>query len=485
MSREIRPDYSQEFLLPPSIEDWLPAEHPARFVRDFVDSLDLVELGFRDEAQHQGRPRYSDELLLKVWILGYFNEIRSSRKLERACREMVGFIWLTTMNAPDHNTLWRFLSRQEDAIKSLFAQTAVLAQQSGLLGMKTHALDGTKIKGRGSRNAVVRKRALERALAAEEARIAEFMESVKQAEDEEDGQYQLKGDLADCVERKRVIQEHLEDLEAIKREAKQTTDPEAREQKCGDGKHFGYNAQVVIDVESGVVVAADVTNDQNDMQQLEPMTSQVKENLGATAEETLADSGYVTLRQMGEVHAQGINATLNLPSKYIGDREKSPFHTCFFKYDEKRNVVICPIGKELVSNGTKRARWDTYMNRVFRCPFAKHCPEKSRCCPNARTRTILISPFHKALEAQRKKATDSDTQTRLLRLRPHVEHFFGQHKGNSEFRRFSGWGLSGARLQWFLLCLVHNLKKIRAALLASTPSPSATPPFSRVSAVAA
>jgi transposase len=120
VSRALRPNYAQRFLLPPALDEWVPANHPVRFVRDFVDALNLAELGIPEPVADEGRPPYGPDLLLKVWLFGYMERIRSTRALEKACLQVMPFLWLTGNLHPDHNTLWRFFNIHRKALPKLF-----------------------------------------------------------------------------------------------------------------------------------------------------------------------------------------------------------------------------------------------------------------------------------------------------------------------------------------------------------------------------
>src|ERR1017187_4040397 len=171
MSLEIRADYSEQLLFPMALEDYVPADHLARFIRDLVDCLDLPGLGFQERESLEGRPSYSSDLLLKVWLYGYVLRIRSSRRLEQACRDHLGLVWLTGRHAPDHNTLWRFFAHHRPVLKSLFKQVVQVAAEAGMVGMVLHAVDGTKLKARSSNRTGWHAGSLQRALAKLDASI--------------------------------------------------------------------------------------------------------------------------------------------------------------------------------------------------------------------------------------------------------------------------------------------------------------------------
>ena len=260
MGNEIRADYTQQYLLPPSLEEWIPADHPARFIRDFVDSLNLAELGFFIPKAFEGRPPYAADLQLKVWLYGYLEKIRSSRGLEKACYCHIPLIWLTGWNYPDHNTLWRFFSVNKKVFRCVFRQVVMVAYDSGLVGMAVHAVDGTKIRAQSSRRSGHHKKELEKLLKHLDASIDQAITEIESSEASESGEYRLPDSLIDAEARRAEIKKSLAKLSEIDRDYYHPQEEDARMMKTGEGIDFGYNAQVVVDKESSLIIAEDVVN---------------------------------------------------------------------------------------------------------------------------------------------------------------------------------------------------------------------------------
>lgn len=271
MARPVCADYQTPFLLPPSLEDWIPTDHPARFLRAFVDSLSLEQLGFKAQSCLDGRPPYANEMLLKIWLYGYLNKIRSSRQLEKACYESISLLWLTGMNYPDHNTLWRFWRDNKDAFHNVFRQSVKVAVKTGLVGLALQAVDGTKIQSACSGRTGWTREQMQKLDEALETEIQTAEENIEKYGAEPAESFRLTPELSKPAELKAKIQEGLKQLEADGREHYHPQEPEARRMKCEGLIRFAYNAQAVVDEKSGVITAAEVTNHENDVGQLVPM----------------------------------------------------------------------------------------------------------------------------------------------------------------------------------------------------------------------
>jgi transposase len=461
MSYEIRADYRQRYMFPPSLEDWIPEDHPARFIRDFVDSLDLEELGFEVERPERGRPNYAADLLLKVWLHGYWNKIRSTRALERACMDSIACVWLTGRHAPDHNTLWRFWRRNRKALRRLFQKSVVVAAKADLVGMVLHAIDGTKIQSAASGRSGWTKKDLERLVRELDRWIDETEGEIEVREKEEAGEYRLPEEMADAKERRHRIEEALGEMEETGEERRNLEDGEARMMRGENGVWWGYNAQAVVDGESGLIVGGDVTNEPSDNNLLVPMLEQVEETLGEVADENVADGGYRSGAQVQEAEERGYEVLVGGHPEDEG--EGKPYHASRFRYEPEEDCCLCPEGRKLPFSGRYRDSGQDHWIRVYRCRDFRTCPARSQCTRAKGGRLIKIRPWHESNERQREKRSQPESQALLQRRKVIVEPVFAWIKHIMGFRRWTMKGLENNRTQWSLLCLTVNLRRLYKA----------------------
>jgi transposase len=462
MSREIRADYEQTEMMPACLEDWVGVDHPARFLREFVDALDLGALGFRERESAEGAPSYAPDLLLKAWLYGYMKGIRSTRRLEEACREHMSLIWLTGRHAPDHNTLWRFFRDNRAALRKVFRAGVRVAAEQGLVGMICHAVDGTKIPAVASGRTTEHREDLERALERIEASIAEMEAGVEKAEEEEAGEYALPASLQEAEKLRAAIRTSLERMKEAEREHLHPGEPEARLMPCGARKEPAYNAQAVVDAKAGIIVAEDTVNAESDNQMLVPMLEETKSNLGAVAAETVADGGYSSAQQLDEAQARGYEVIVAEGAE-TGGRDRGDYDSANFQYDGERDEVICPRGERLKYEATQNKGSHRLPVRRYRCQSFRNCPVRELCSQSKQGRQIEWSPQHEALRRQRSKRQDPAKRALLRRRKVIVEPVFGQLKQNEGFRRWTVRGLENVRAQWALLCTAYNLKKLSQA----------------------
>jgi transposase len=461
MSREIQPDYETQYLFPRCLEEWVGPEDPARYVREFVDALDVEKLGLTEEQQGRredstGRPHYAATLLLKVWLYAYMNGIRSSRSLERGCRNLLPLVWLAGTHQPDHNTLWRFWKRYHQTVHHLFVQSVRVAMQENLVGMVMQAIDGTKIKSSGSRRSAWHADDLARGLVRVEEQIEELEAQIANAGEEGDGgDDRLPAHLQNRQELRSRIQNALSTLETADRKHMHPLDPDARMMVSNGRTEFAYNAQAVVDEKNGVIVAADVTEEENDEHQLEPMLEQVQENTKEFAAVTVADSGYHTAHSLGAAEALGADVLVATKERNVG-----PFHSARFTYDEQSDSVTCPQGERLPRIGTRKHKDKPTALKTYRCKVAAACPVSSICSRDPRGRVIEISPHHAAIERNR---NHPDARALLIRRQSVVERAFAEIKETLGLRRWSAKGLLSVKVQWSMMCAAMNLRRMLAA----------------------
>ncbi len=465
MSISRKANRSQQFLLPPSLDELIPADDPVRFIADLVASLDLETLGFVDPPREaRGQPPFSCELLLSVWLYCYFRRVRSLRQMEAACAERLQLMWLTGMQRPDHNTLHRFFKGHRAALKKLARKVTQVAANAGLVDMVLHALDGTKLLAACSTNSALhRKRLLELLKEHGDEAVEEVfaqLEALYKTE-HRTGEH-LPKNLADASARKAVIETALAELAAHDTQHLHPKEPEARVMRGHNEARLrmDYNAQVVTDGE--FIVAQDVGNGETDHGQLTPMLDQALETLGERPELTAVDAGYVSARELERAEARHHEivvppGSLDAP----GQPAEGPFDKAHFVYDADRDVYVCPLGTLLPFWRLTRSRPEAPELKVYRCTNAQ-CPERSQCTRNEQHgRTVRHPADRGVLDRQAaKQALGTDRRDAYGYRKVLVERVLALVKWNEGFRRFSVWGMAAAAAQWSLVCAVFNLKAL-------------------------
>jgi len=320
----------QSFLLPPSLDEWLPQNHLARFISEVVDSLDLSDFKRYYRANGQGNAAYHPAMMVKILLYAYCVGIPSSRKIAKALIDDVAFRWLAAGNFPDFRTISEFRRRHLEALMKLFPKVLLLCKEAGLVKAGIIALDGTKVKA----NASIQKNRTYESLTEEEnelrKKVEELLRSAERTDEEEDRQYgdkrgdELPEDLDTVDKRLKKIEEAKRILEERrklkgKKEGEKSgesgldpkvkinmTDPDSRIQKTSKGYIQGYNAQAVV-TEDQIIVACEVVDEANDVHQFIPMVEEAKKALKELGEEpvtVLADAGYCTEANMEYAEGQ-------------------------------------------------------------------------------------------------------------------------------------------------------------------------------------
>jgi transposase len=242
MSRAIRANRSQRFLLPPDMDDWVGRDHPVRFVADLIDELDLEALGFRTSAGVEGRPHFAPELLLGVWLYGWMERIRSTRALEKALHTQIAFMWLAGGERPDHVTLWRFFNDNDKALRKLFKLVVKAAAKSGLVGFALHALDGTKLSAACSTETALHRKRLEEELKRLDQVVDSGMAEVAANERAPSPEWKMPEEMQVADKRREEIRAALAQLDEADANHVNPREPEARVLKTREGLRLGYNA---------------------------------------------------------------------------------------------------------------------------------------------------------------------------------------------------------------------------------------------------
>jgi transposase len=451
-------DRNQAVLFPELIDKYVGEDNPVRFIEVFVGSLDLAELGFnRATPADLGRPGYHPGDMLRLYLYGYLNGIRSSRKLEKESGRNLELMWLMRKLKPDFKTIANFRKDNLEAIKKVFREFTVLCKQMGLFGGELIGIDGTKIKAVNSkqRNFTVEK--LAKLISGIDEKIDEYVRGLDETDEQEGEATELSKE-----ELKRRIEELSKRKEKYKQIDKQMTqsgenqlsqtDPDSRLMKVKDGKDVCYNVQIAVDNKHKLIVEQEVTNACDDHNELAKMACRAKEVLGVQQVEAVADKGYYGSSEVKKCEEAGI--TVYVARRKAG-RQGGVFSKDEFTYKSGEDVYVCPAAEKLTyrGKGIEKGRGIKY----YVASSCSDCALKKQCTTSAFRRIKRLEDE----EVLERMAVRVRGHPEKLRLRSGlVEHPFGTIKRWMNQGYFLMRTKKKVAAEFSLTALAYNIKRV-------------------------
>lgn len=442
----------QATLFPATVEEYVSTDAPVRIIDAFVDSLDFVALGFeRARSANTGRPGYDPRDLLKLYVYGYLNEVRSSRRLERECHRNLEVLWLMRRLAPDHKTIADFRRDNGLAIVGACRAFVLFCRDQGLFSARLIAIDGSKFRAAASTLRIMdRKRIIAEAeqLDAQAAKYLADLDNADLGEPGDEGNATMKA-LAELEKRRAELGRMHAHLEQDGRNLVVDGEPDARPMGFGrGGKPPSYNVQTAVDADTGFIIHHVVTDEVNDQRMLYPVAKATRDLLECSELMVVADTGYSSGNDAAACEADGIIACVPVRPVFNGRGDGTLFERTEFLYDAEKDQYICPIGRPLARKGGISRNSYNYKSRD-----CSGCDLKSRCT-QSEVRWVTRHKHEDALERMRSRIVADPTLMRQRRCS--VEHPFGTIK-RMMGGRFLTRGIRGTQAEMALSVLAYNM----------------------------
>jgi len=454
-------DRGEVLLLPEALEDYLGGDNPVRFIDAFVGQLDLGKAGFRNaQLNETGRPPYDPGDLLRLYLYGYLNRVRSSRGLEREAARNLEVIWLLRKLRPDFKTIADFRKDNGPGIKRVCREFTLLCRKLELFGGELVAIDSTKIKAQNAKGRNYSAARVAALLKEVEKKVQSYLEELDQADAQEEAREPERLSVAELKEKIAHLEKRKEELKAVAQAVGEKgqvslTDPDSRAMSMGHGSTVGYNVQAAVDAKHSLIVATEVTQTTSDLGALGTMALKAQEALGAEKLSVVADKGYYNGKEVLLCAEIGVTAYVAKPMT-SANTALGLYGKERFRYDPQKNCYICPAGQELSyrfsTNELGRAI-SYYQTKACGC-----CPLKAKCTRNKENRRITRLAGEEVQEAMAERVAQNPQLMR--RRKAIIEHCFGTIKRSLGYDYFLCRGKRNVTTEVNLTVLAYNLKRV-------------------------
>lgn len=443
-----------------SLNQAIAPENEVRLIEVFVNSLSFNELGFKTDFIENGRPAYHPSELLKLFIYGYLNRIRSSRQLEKECYRNLEVMWLLRSLAPDHNTIANFRKNNSKAIRKVFRQTVSLAQDFDLIGGVLLAGDSTKLRAQNSKKNNFNPNKIEKHIAYIDSKLEEYTQ-ILASQDGDVSEDEINKKINKHKAQKAKYGQMKKELETTDAVQISTSDPDSRQIVTRNNiTEVAYNVQATVDAKHNIPIDFKVTN-VNDSKAMGNMVRRAKTLLGQSDFTILYDKGYYTGTEFTYANRHGIEVMVAVPAASAHAPDLA-FDVEHFFYDKNSDTYTCPAGQSLTTN----AKWYTKKNgkttnkiKHYKTSACLACTFFTRCTKNAKGRLIERSEHADLMDANKKRIEENKEIYR--KRQAIVEHPFGTIKRQWDFYYImTKKSIKHASADVGLIFTAYNLRRI-------------------------
>lgn len=457
---------AQTTLFPELIDDYINYENPIRFIDEFINQMDMLEMEFEHaELKETGRPPYDRKDLLKLHIYGYLNRIRSSRNLERETKRNLELIWLLKKLSPDHKTISDFRRNNTKALRNVFKNFIQLCRKLELFSAELIAVDSTKFRASNARDRIKDTEQLKKSIKHIEDSITEYMKNSEENDKEDDRQTGSKSTQEELQKKISYLKRTKNKLEEAHQKICESgdkyislSDPDCRLVKNQGTIEPGYSLHTAVDSKHSLIVDYEVSRDAADNDHLSTTAIAAKETLEVKEIKVCADAGYYDSLDIKKCEDNGITPYVPIPKPKISKKVNVPqpeFYHDQFTYDKSTDCYLCPQGRSMNYYYITEKHGRKF--RVYRTESCKGCKVKNLCTTSPRGRYIYRWEEQQVIERLKQRLiTDPHIMKRRKAI---VEHPFGTMKKIWGYSTFLLRGIDKVSTEISLMTLVYNIRR--------------------------
>jgi len=458
----------QQLLFPPSVDEYVDKDSSVRAIEDYVELLDMVKLDFTKSTLNasDGQPAYHPKLLLKIYIYGYLNKIRSSRKLETEITRNIEMMWLCSGLKPSYKTIANFRKENAKPLRQVFREFVLLCKELDLITGELVAVDGAFLRANASKNQLITKKTVVSDLKEIDEKIDNYLSKMTFADKEEKKEKNLvvpTNKLGNMKKRKEKLDKDLSLLEELGVKQYNRTDPDARLMVKPAHNLMAYNSQIVVDDTFKFIVATEVSNDCNDYGKLHKMATQTKEITKNENITIVADTGYYSAKEIAKCQEAGINPVVSIPKKEKRQKDRGFYLHSDFIYNKESDSFTCPNKQILTKRKPVRTIGNGTKNYLYRAVgrICKTCPLRDNCIPEKTTcKSLYVSEYVATVKKHEKKMKTDEAKKLIKKRGSMVEHPFGTIKQHLGWSHFLVRGIEKVSGENALIMFSYNFRRL-------------------------